>query len=250
MTDLSSLSELIASARARYTKLLATSFESRELTKDQYHRYLSMQYHLTKGVQWYFYTAAAHESLRRRRKLRRFLVEFANEEELHYLVAANDLHTMGLPVLAEPFDVELWHAYMTREVQARPFIRLGAAAVLENLASPDNHALLKRILSAPFLNRDNTKFLTLHMHESVPHGQEIMDTLGAEALEASHVADLEEGARKGTVLYLRMAEWALDTEALSAFVPGALSRQSDEEAQRIRSFTMDELVADSAAPAR
>lgn len=62
---------------------------------EHYVRSLSKQYHLTRGVQRYFLVAAAHHDLAKRKRLRRFLVDFANEKELHYLVAASDLRKLG-----------------------------------------------------------------------------------------------------------------------------------------------------------
>jgi hypothetical protein len=93
--------------------------------------------------------AAALGDLARKKALRKFLFDFANEEELHYLVAAGDLARMGLPILAEPFDVTLWHAYFRSIVDERPFIRLGAACVLENLAGGEARAETRAALAAP-----------------------------------------------------------------------------------------------------
>ena len=64
-----------------------------------YQRYLSFQYHLTRGVQRYFMRVAASPKLARLRKLRKFFTTFANEEELHYLVAASDLKALDMPML-------------------------------------------------------------------------------------------------------------------------------------------------------
>src|SRR5437868_9535969 len=107
--DLSGLSLCIADAQERFAELLKSYLLDHPTTVDQYIRYLSFQYHLTKDVQRYFLAIAAHGDLARRRGLREFLYNFANEEELHYLVAANDLAKLGLRPLPRPFDVELWH---------------------------------------------------------------------------------------------------------------------------------------------
>jgi hypothetical protein len=212
---------VITTARRRFTDLVLTHCKH-GLSPQVYQRYLSMQYHLTKNVQWYFMTVAAHASLAKLRGLRRFLVDFANEEELHYLVAALDLHKMELSVLPIPFDVELWHAYFSKVVQDRPLVRLGAACVLENLSGTENRSAFKELLREPFLSKENTKFLVLHMHETVPHGELVLDAVRHAGLSSSQWADLVEGAKKGAVLYLRMAEWALDAESLGAWAsPGA-----------------------------
>src|SRR5580700_6565557 len=99
------LHSIIKRAQEEFGILLKAAIERGPVTIEQYVRYLSMQYHLTKGVQRYFITAAGHSDLARRRKLRKFLFEFANEEELHFVVAGNDLHKLGKEPLPEPFDV-------------------------------------------------------------------------------------------------------------------------------------------------
>ncbi|QZO00393.1 iron-containing redox enzyme family protein [Chenggangzhangella methanolivorans] len=211
----------IADAQALFAELLESYLKNGGATTvDQYIRYLSFQYHLTRGVQRYFMSAAAHADLARRRRLRAFLVNFANEEELHYLVAANDLHQLGLKPMPAPFDVELWHAYFERVVVDRPFVRLGAATILENISNGAARPWVRKALTGAFLTRDNTKFLVLHQHETLPHGDQILEALSSANLEERHLADLAEGARKGTVLYLRMAEWALRPGCLLALRPG------------------------------
>src|SRR5689334_772766 len=103
--DLLDLYACINDAQERFAGLLKSYLVDHPTTIDQYIRYLSFQYHLTKDVQRYFLAIAAHGDLSRRRSLREFLCRFANEEELHYLVAANDLARLGLRPLPMPFDV-------------------------------------------------------------------------------------------------------------------------------------------------
>jgi hypothetical protein len=232
---------IIIRAQHELAAVIERSLLARELSPDLYQRYLSMQYHLTRGVQRYFMTAAAHSSLSRRRRLRKFLVDFANEEELHYLVAANDLHKLSLAVLPEPFDVTLWHAYFSELLVERPFIRLGAACVLENISSGSARSLVKRALSASFLSRENTKFLVLHQHETLPHGEQIITALSQAALDESQLSDVVVGARRGAVMYIRMAEWALNPEALSTLAdPEAVALGASENAS-IEMFQMKDL---------
>lgn len=232
----------ISEAQERFAGFLQSHLADHGATVDQYIRYLSFQYHLTKDVQRYFLAIAAHTDLSRRRKLREFLVDFANEEELHYLVAASDLDKLGLRPMAMPFDVELWHTYFTKVVVDRPFVRLGAAAVLENISDGAAKEWVKKALQGPFLNRDNTKFLVLHQHEVLPHGDQILAAIEDANLEANHFADLAEGARKGTVLYLRMAEWALRPDTLSAVCDRGVLAIDDAEDERIRTFASTELT--------
>ena len=233
---------IIDSARDLFTETLLQHVAPNGLSAQVYQRYLSMQYHLTKGVQRYFFVAAAHADLGRMRKLRKFLCDFANEEELHYLVAAHDLRESGLDLLPPPIDAELWHAYFTQDVTTRPFVRLGAAAVLENLASPENRAVLRSMLTADFLHQANTKFLVLHMHEALPHGDQILNALAAEPLDERQLQDLCEGACKGAVMYLRMVDWAVNPSTVSRRLePYRAQAISEAEAARISGFEMQEL---------
>ncbi len=172
-TDLLELYACISDAQEKFAALLESYLRERPTTIDQYIRYLSFQYHLTKDVQRYFLAIAAHPDLARRRPLREFLVDFANEEELHYLVAANDLHKLGMRPLPMPFDVELWHHYFKSVVIDRPFVRLGAATILENISDGAAKDWVRKALTGEFLTRDNTKFLVLHRHETLPHGDRL-----------------------------------------------------------------------------
>ena len=239
--DLLELYNCIAQAQERFAQLLKSYLERHATTVDQYIRYLSFQYHLTKDVQRYFLAIAAHADLARRRPLREFLYRFANEEELHYLVAASDIARLGLRPMPMPFDVELWHTYFSKVVVDRPFVRLGAAAILENISDGEARPWVKKALQGQFLTRDNTKFLVLHQHEVLPHGNQILSAIEQADLEPRHFADLIEGARKGTVLYLRMAEWAIRPDTLAALCDRGVLEIDRAEDERIQTFSMAEL---------
>ena len=242
-SQLAPLRAQIATAQALFAQLLESAVNAAPVTVEKYCRYLSMQYHLTKDVQAYFFAVAANASLAKRRKLRRFLCDFANEEELHYLVAANDLLAFGRRPLPEPFDVTLWHSYFRSVVTTRPFLRLGAAAILENLSDGVAREPARRALSAPFMTRDNTKFLVLHQHETNPHGDQILAALEAESLSPAELNDLFLGARQGTVLYLRMARWAVDETEISACADQGTAELSSTQCRDIDEFKMSELAA-------
>jgi hypothetical protein len=241
MNGLKRIEDCIAEAQYRFAETLASYLKNKSTNKEHYHRYLSFQYHLTKNVQKYFMAIASHQDLSRRRPLREFLYKFANEEELHYIVAANDLYSMGLKPLDMPIDVTLWHAYFQGIVSDRPFVRLGAATILENISSGVAKEWVDRALQGDFLGRHNTKFLVLHKHEALPHGEQILAALGAANLEERHLDDLVEGARIGTVMYLRMAEWALFPTTLSSLCDCGEAKIEDFEMRRIKEFNMSEL---------
>lgn len=177
------------------------------LTRDMYVRYLTMQYHLTKGVQRHFFAVASHSDLARRRTFRNWLVNFGNEEELHYEIAGKDLMNMGSDVLPTPVDVRLWWAFFDKMIQERPFVRLGGTAILENLAGKSRDVLDRLFKAADYAKPENTKFVVIHRHEQIPHGEQVMEALGAANLEKRHFDDICEGARVARVLYMRMLEW-------------------------------------------
>ncbi len=242
-SQLGPLHSQIATAQALFAQVLESALRAGPVSVEQYCRYLSMQYHLTKDVQAYFFAIAANAALAKRRKLRRFLCDFANEEELHYLVAANDLLAFGRRPLAEPFDVTLWHAYFRGIVGTRPFLRLGAAAILENLSAGVARDPARRALSAPFMTRANTKFLVLHQHETNPHGEQILEALDAETLTPAELGDLFLGAKQGTILYMRMAKWAVDESDLSALADTGTADLSSTQCREIDEFDMAQLNA-------
>lgn len=235
------IDDAIKLAQQQFGDLLANRLPTGHVNMPQYVRYLTLQYHLTRGVQYYFMTIAAHSDLARRRPLRKFLVNFANEEELHYLVAANDLAKLNLVPLPAPFDVELWHAYWRSIILDRPFLRLGAACILENISAGAARTHVNRALSAPFITKENSKFLVLHKHDTLPHGDQVLDAIEHGNLEDRHFDDLVEGAGKGTLLYLRMADWALAAQPSDEEAAKDDSTIESGELTRIRTFEMSEL---------
>lgn len=235
------LQQMISESQARFAGLLAEHLPDGRLDLDRYCRYLTMQYHLTKGVHRYFYGVAAHSSLARRKRFRAFLVRFAHEEELHYLVAGSDLAKLGRDVGPVPFDVQLWHAWFGQTVASRPFVRLGAAVILENLSGGAARDSVRAALSAPFLTRENTKFVTIHQHEGLPHGDQLIEAIADALPTPAEARELLQGAKIGMVLYLRMAEWSLDMDSLSAIADEFDSESDDGERERIQAFTLDDL---------
>jgi hypothetical protein len=147
--------------------------------------------------------------------LRDFLYNFALEEEPHYGIAEHDLSSLGATPSQCPLDVRLWWAFFDQIVHQRPFVRLGATCVLENLgagAGRVGHELLEK---ASFLNDGNTRFLQIHFHEELPHGELIFAALESVRLTNDEVHDLQKGAEIGAILYLRMARWAMEHEELT-----------------------------------
>ena len=129
-TPLKLVLDIVQVAGTHFSKRLQSLVDSGGISKEQYVRYLSMQYHLTKGVQKHFLIAASHPTMVGKRKLREFLFHFGLEEEPHYGMAKHDLQHLGAEPLPCPIDVKLWWAYFDQIISQRPFVRLGATCIL------------------------------------------------------------------------------------------------------------------------
>jgi hypothetical protein len=182
-----------------------------------------MQFHLTKDVQRHFFIAASHPGLATKGKLRDFLVAFGLEEEMHYRIASKDIENLGQPILPIPLNVKLWWAYFDSIIYSRPFIRLGATCVLENLGSGGSTVVKRLLKNAPFINERTSRFILIHLHEELPHGDWIVSVLNNTELDNTNLEDLQEGAEMGATLYLRMVDWAFETDPLAiafdSFIP-------------------------------
>jgi hypothetical protein len=203
---------VIRAAVQRFRTLLQAALDSGGFTRERYVRYLSMQHHLTKGVQRHFLIAASHPSMVHKPALRKFLIDFALEEETHYEMARRDVEALGQTLLPCPLDVTLWWTYFDSVIYQRPLLRLGATCILENLGPGASELARALLASARFLTPANTTFLRLHIHDQLPHGDDIVMALREASLDAEELADVEAGARAGATLYLRMAEWAMRPE--------------------------------------
>lgn len=190
--------------------------QSGGLVREQYVRYLQMQYHLTKGVQKPFLSIAAHEKSRAYPSLREFLVRFAYEEEMHYRLAEKDLEKLNETAGECPLDVQLWWCYYNHTIRENPFIRLGATCILENIGKGANEVTKELISKATYLTTANTTFLRVHMHEELPHGDQILRAIEDAHLKPEDFADVLKGAHIGFLLYGRLMHWVLTGKELLA----------------------------------
>lgn len=194
------LSEKVEQANLLFAEKLKTNFPN-GLQKEQYIRYLQMQYHLTKGVQETFLALAAHSDARAYKKLRPFLINFAYEEEMHFKLAEKDLKNLGAKTGEIPFLVEVWWAYQRQAIATKPLERLGATAILENVGNFAAPIIKELMNSASFITKKNTTFTQVHMHEALPHGDQILDALANENFGPLHQKQLLEGTERATWLY-------------------------------------------------
>ncbi len=200
--------EKIKEAQDLFRQKLITMHADGGLTKERYIRFLSMQYHLTKGVQKHFMAIAANSLTGKKRGLRKWLINFAQEEEFHFEIAKADLRELGSEPLGIPFDTQLWWNYFDKVIESRPFIRLGATCVLENIADGSSEILDQMIAQSGYLNPKNLRFLIIHRHgPNLAHGDQILQALSEADLSEQEQADVLDGIDKATTFYMRFAHW-------------------------------------------
>ncbi|HEY9630486.1 MAG TPA: hypothetical protein V6C84_24590 [Coleofasciculaceae cyanobacterium] len=184
------------------------------ITKEQYARYLAVQYYLTNGVQRHFMVAASHPKFAGCRKFRDFLYKFAIEEEPHYKMAESDVRNLGQAMPPEPLDVKLWWLFFNSIIHERPLVRLGATCVLENFGSGASDIIKPMLANAKFINERTSTFIVLHMHEEVKHGDQILEAISWLKLSDEDIADLEIGSEIGATIFLRMLGWAFNQDPI------------------------------------
>jgi len=195
--------QVIRSAQKRFANLLAeVSAEAGGVDavthRERLVRYLSVQYHLMRDVQRELFRIAAHPDLGIRRGLRDHLVARAGAEEFRFQEAADRVIGRGQSLVPAPLDVQLWHAYFDSLVDTRPFLRLGAACVLERIENEGIEPFRSMFGELPF-----------HAGYSKDAGRSLFQFLGGVELDPRQYQDLEEGAIHAATLYLRMLHWAL-----------------------------------------
>ncbi len=203
----STLISVVEEAKAEFRSMLESMIESDgAMPKETYRRYLNLQYHLTKGVQRHFFIAASHPDLSSKKSLREFLINFGNEEEPHFEIALKDLKNLGYEGTVEaPFDVQLWWTYFNSVIYERPFLRLGATCILENLGAGSSELISHIFANTKYITPRNSVFFKIHRHdEALPHGDEILRVLKESKPSEEQYGDLVAGATRGWIMYSRM----------------------------------------------
>ena len=197
----------VEKAKAEFRTILSSMTDAAgSMPKELYAGYLNLQYHLTNGVQRHFFIAASHPDLAHKRRLREFLIGFGNEEESHFEIALRDLTSLGFDATEEaPFEVQLWRAYFNSIINERPFIRLGATCILENIGAGSADLVNSIFSKSAYINAKNSVFFRIHRHdESIPHGDQILAALFDFQPTAAQYADIIFGAKNGWKLYRNM----------------------------------------------
>jgi hypothetical protein len=204
------INELISFAQEKFKEKIELILESGGIEQQQYLRFLTCQYHLTKGVQKHFYRIAANSNLSAKKKLREWLVQFAHEEEFHFKIAEKDAEKMNLQILDCPLDIKLWWLYFDSIVDSQPYIRLGATCILENISDKSSELIDSMLKDSDFLNQENTRFLAIHRHgPNLAHGDQIISNLESANLTPNEIKDLELGCEIATTFYIRLMQWMM-----------------------------------------
>lgn len=207
---------LVDTAKSELRTRLLSVAKNGGLTKEQYVRFLRAQYHLNLGVQKTFFAIAASPQLSKKRNLRKWLLEFGQEEEPHFELAKADLKELGEEPGPCPLDVKLWWLYFDSLIQERPLVRLGGTCVLENIGEGSADILESLISSSSFLNPKNLRYVIVHKHgPNLDHGNQIYAALESADLSEEQIADITEGTQTATTLYLRIFDWILSGKPAS-----------------------------------
>lgn len=197
-------------AQKEFRKMIEESeIAVKGLEREQYVRYLQMQYHLVKDVQKQFFEIASHPTVFPKRKFSEFLVHFGVEEGPHYKMAERDLKDLDAGLGEAPFDVKLWWSYFSQTIKTNPLVRLGGTCVLENVGSSVGDLIDEALAKSPFLTQKNTTFLILHKHEVLNHGEEILQAIEEAKLSSEEQEDILQGIEESKSLFFRMFHWVL-----------------------------------------
>lgn len=200
----------VKEAQDEFRQLISASeIANKGLERDQYVRYLQMQYHLVKDVQKQFFEIAGHQDIFDKRKFSEFLLEFGTVEGPHYKMAARDLAALDADLGVPPLDVKLWWSYFSDLIKEKPLVRLGGTCVLENVGSAVGDLIDEALAKSPFLDQKNTTFLILHKHEVLNHGDEIIEAIENAKLSEAALDDIKKGIQESKVLFFRMFHWVL-----------------------------------------
>lgn len=209
------IKDSVKKAQEEFRSLIEGSeIANKGLEKDQYIRYLQMQYHLVRDVQKQFFEIAGHHDIFDKRKFSEFLIEFGTVEGPHFKMAARDLKALDADLGTAPLDVKLWWSYFEKLIKEKPLFRLGGTCVLENVGSAVGDLIDAALAKSPFLDQKNTTFLILHKHEVLNHGDEIIEAIENAQLSESELGDIKIGIEESKVLFFRMFHWVLKGQEL------------------------------------
>ena len=214
------LREQIADAQKQYRGRLDAFRANAPTELAAYHRFLSFHYHLSHAAYGAFVRVADCPRISELPRFRRFLKTFAASQKMHHTATAVDLRALGLSILPRTFDVALWHGSLDTVAEERPFVRIGAAVIMENLPDRIVGRELASARETDISQRENRDLLlVLHLLDTRGSGGRLLEALAEAPLTPQDLSELLLGAKLGTALYLRMIDWALERDAITEANP-------------------------------
>jgi hypothetical protein len=129
---------------------------------------------------------------------------------------AKDLENLDTKPGPMPEAVAQWWSTFEPFLFDQPLVRLGATVILENITKGSSELLDLVLSRSSFLNQKNTKFLQIHRHEELPHGDQILDALKQAKLSHDEWADVGHGAKMASDFYESFLTWVLQNKAAKA----------------------------------
>lgn len=194
------------SASLERLRAVLEPFAASGISKMAYTQYLSDQAFMVRDVCPQMLAVASSPELAGRNSLRRFLIELALEEEAHHEIARTDLQSLDVEVRPPSLDARLWHLYSSALATSKPFQRLGVSVVLENSGAVVGSVVRTILAESPFLNAGNTKFVRAHLHDDIPHGEQLLRALDDGELDNSEIRTLETGIEDAGTMLARLLQ--------------------------------------------
>jgi hypothetical protein len=193
-------------ALGRVRRALEESLGQTVITKNAYVQYLSDQAYMVHDVCRQMLGVASHSSMLRRPLLRKFLIDFGQEEETHHRVAEADIKQLGEELRKPSLDAKLWFMYFASLVREEPIRRIGASIVLENSGKEIGPLVQNIFAKATFLSDSSTRFVRAHLHDDIPHGDQLLEALGSSDWTSEEIGELTAGIEDAGILLGRLIE--------------------------------------------
>jgi hypothetical protein len=203
---LSRVEPALKEALVRVRRALEDSLGQSVISRDAYIQFLSDQAYMVHDVCGQMLSIASHPSMFRRPLLRRFLIEFGLEEETHHRVAESDIRQLGGEPAKPSLDAKLWFMYFASLAQEEPIRRIGASIVLESIGNEIGPLVQSIFAKATFLGDSSTRFVRAHLHEDVPHGDQLLEALGSSDWTSEEIAELTDGIAEAGILLGRLIQ--------------------------------------------
>jgi hypothetical protein len=204
MTLREQIDRSLSEALTRVRDALDEALGNWPISQDAYVQYLSDQAYMVHDVCRQMLGVAAHPTMLRRPALRKFLIAFGLEEETHHRLAEADLKHLGAETRKPSLDAKLWFMYCASLVTDSPVRRIGFSVVLENSGKVIGPTVQAIFAKAPFLTDSNTRFVRAHLHDDIPHGDQLLEAIDACEWTPEESAELVGGINDAGTMLVRL----------------------------------------------